>query len=589
MLIRRIALIAAALACTVPCVEAVESVTAGWRHTVVLEDDGSVRAWGEGEWGQLGNGEFVDVDEPVSVLGPDGAGQLSDIVSVSAGMYHTLAIREDGSVWAWGANTFGQLGDGRWGIDASSAVPVRVLGVGGEGYLQGVVAVAGGWDHSVALLEDGTVVAWGSRCHGQLGDGIRDSNDWSAHPVQVLSPSGEGALDAVTALACGAQHTLALRGDGTVVAWGGNDDGQLGRGHLGDIGRMHRLSGSLSWTPEAAGRWSLALEYTYTDASHLETTDRLPLVDEFDGPSLVASEAEADGGMLTGRFSRHADAVEMSATVSYPATVEVGEPVTLELSEILIGSHEGDNDYAREMHLLLVNLNTGQEVRLSVDDALTRSTALPAAVVGPDGESALDDVTSLAAGVYHSLALRADGSVWSWGYNGYAQLGHGTRESIATSEYMQSVVPTQMIGGAQGGEFLTEITAIAAGYETSYALDSAGRAWSCGWNVYGGLGMGVHPNDAYNRGRMQPVSTLVDGERVQIDGLTAIAAGGYHALAIDANGDTLAWGHNGFGQLGDSTRQDRFIPILAGVAAPDVEALAAHEPVVGPAPPSPAV
>jgi len=589
MLIRRIGLVAFAIMITWTYVEAVDSVTAGWRHTVVLDDDGGLRAWGEGAWGQLGNGQFADTDLPVNVLGPDGTGRLTGVVSVSGGMFHTLAIREDGSVWAWGANTFGQLGNGRWGMDAGSAVPVRVLGVDGEGYLQGAVAVAGGWDHSVALLEDGTVVAWGSRSQGQLGDGIRDSSNWSAHPVRVLGPDGEAPLDEVTALACGAQHTLALKQDGTVLAWGCNDDGQLGRGYVGEIGRMHRLSGSLQWTPEVAGRWSFALEYTYTDSSHPDTADHVPLTDEFDGPPLEVGEAEARADRMTGAFRRHADDVEMSATIAYPSAAQVGQPVTIELSEILIGSNDGDNDFVEDMRLLLTNLDSGEQVKLSVDDALTRSTALPAPVVGPDGEGSLDGVTALAAGVYHSLALRADGTVWSWGYNGYAQLGHGTRESIATSEYMQIPTPTQMIGGAKGGEFLTGITAIAAGYENSFALDTEGRAWSCGWNVYGGLGMGVGPDRAYNRGRMQPVSQVADGEPTQVEGLTAIAAGGYHALAINTDGEPLAWGHNGFGQLGDSTRQDRITPVPAGVPAPDAAAFAAREPVIGPAPPSPAV
>ncbi len=590
MMALRLSAIAALMGLTSMSGFAVQQIAAGWRHSVVLDDGGTLRAWGEGRMGQLGSGDFATVDRPTPVVGPGGAGPLGGVVAVAAGAYHTLVVREDGSVWAWGDNTFGQLGDGRWGLDARSAVPVRVLGVGGEGFLQGAVAVAGGRDHSVALLADGTVVAWGARAQGQLGDGVRDCDRWSVHPVQVLAPGGRERLSGVNAIACGAYHTVARLADGTLVAWGGNDEGQLGRGHLAEMGRMYRVSLQLPWTPEAAGRWSIAFSYTYTDPSHRDTADHVELTDEFDGPPLVVGDAAAGPAMLTGSFRRRADYVEMAGTIVYPAGAQFGRPVTLDLSEVLIGSNDGDNDYAQEMRLVLRNLDTGEQVSLSAEDALTRADALPAPVLGPGGEGVLDGVSAFATGVYHTVAVRDDGSVFSWGYNGYAQLGHGTRESIATSAHMQVTTPTQMIGGRQGGEVLADIATVAAGSETSYALERGGRAWSCGWNVYGGLAMGVPPTRANNRGRAQPISTLTDAEPVQIEGLTAIAAGAYHTLAMTETGELLAWGHNGFGQLGDGTRRDRFVPVHPGGPAPDEpDPLAYALQMVGPPPASPAV
>ncbi|MDY0170631.1 MAG: glycosyl hydrolase family 28 protein [Thermoguttaceae bacterium] len=433
---------------------AANRIAAGSRHSVVLDEDGGLLAWGDGRMGQLGNGQFANADRPVAVAGPDGEGRLAGVVAVSAGMYHTLAICEDGSVWAWGNNTFGQLGNGSWGHLEHSALPVQVVGPGGEGHLKDVVAISAGWDHSVALLNDGTVWAWGSRCHGQLGDGLRDSNRLSPHPVHVLGLDGRGMLSGVKALACGAHHTVALREDGTLLAWGGNHDGQLGSGRLGAAGPQH-------------GTW-------------------------------------------------------------------------------------------------------------------------PAPVVGPDGNGALDSVSAVAAGYYHTVALRQDGSVWTWGYNGTGQLGHGTRESVGDSRDLCLATPAQMIGGRQGGKHLAGIVAVAAGYENTYALDSEGRVWACGWNVYGGLGMGTGPIRAYSRARMQPVSKLVEGDFEPIAGRTGIAAGAYHALAAGAEGEFSAWGHNGFGQLGDGTRQDREAAVRVAAIAPDF----VPGPATGPrgqAPPSPAV
>jgi alpha-tubulin suppressor-like RCC1 family protein len=537
-------------------VEAVTMVAAGWRHSVALDDDGRLRAWGEGRMGQTGNGEFAIADRPVTVVGPDGEGALTGVVSVAAGLFHTLAIREDGSVWAWGANSFGQLGNGRWGPDAHSAVPVQVLGLDGEGHLEGAIAVSGGWDHSVALLEDGTVVAWGSRCQGQLGDGLRDSNSWSEHPVRVRGPNGEGRLGGGTALACGAHHTVVLREDGTLLAWGGNFEGQLGRGHTGDRGRMHRVSFELAWTPPTAGHWSIALGYTYTDPSHRDVADRVELVDEFDGPPLeVVTEATAVD-RRTGRFSRDENHVLMRATLTYPARAPVGESVVLELQEILVGLNTADDDFAEEIHLLLTNRETGEQVRLDAGDGTALALARPAPVIGPDGDGVLEDILAVAAGVYHTVALREDGSVWAWGHNSTGQLGDGTRGTTAT--------PVQMAAGEQGEGHLERIAAVAAGFESSYALGEDGRVWACGWNVYGQLGAALPASAATGHPEIRQVVTGSETAG-PLEEITAIAAGTYHALARNASGDLLAWGHNGFGQLGDGTVRDRAsaVPVVA--------------------------
>ncbi len=183
------------------------TVHAGNGFSVALLSEGMVKAWGKNNQGQLGNGTMgTDMPYPVAVSG------LTDVKALSAGDSHVLAVRFDRTVWTWGANTSGQLGDG---TSASRDVPSMV------GQLAGVVAVAAGGGHSLALRDDGTVWAWGGNSQGQLGIGDT-RNRWT--PVQVPGLTG------VAVIACGKDHSLALKCDGTVWAWGSNDKGQLGIG-----------------------------------------------------------------------------------------------------------------------------------------------------------------------------------------------------------------------------------------------------------------------------------------------------------------------------------------------------------------------
>ena len=185
---------------------------------------GTVWAWGENSDGQLGDGMTTDRGTPVQVKGPGGVGFLAGVVAIEAGYFHTVALRSDGTVWAWGNNYNGQLGDG---TTTDRGTPVQVKGPGGVGFLAGVVAIEAGYFHTVALKSDGTVWAWGNNYNGQLGDGTT-TNRWT--PVQVKGPGGASNLTGVVAVDAGYSHTVALKSDGTVWTWGDNGYGQLGDG-----------------------------------------------------------------------------------------------------------------------------------------------------------------------------------------------------------------------------------------------------------------------------------------------------------------------------------------------------------------------
>jgi alpha-tubulin suppressor-like RCC1 family protein len=200
----------------VPGISGITAISAGESHSLALKSDGTVYAWGEGSYGRLGNGDFTSSNVPVQVI------NLSDIKAISAGRLHSLALKSDGTVYAWGNGYEGQLGN-TWYVSApfGSAVPVKAD-------ISGVTAISAGSQHSLALKNDGTVYAWGNGSTGQLGDSfyIFNSPHSTARPVQIKY------LFRVTAIAAGALHSLALRADSLVFAWGGGVAGQLGNGAI---------------------------------------------------------------------------------------------------------------------------------------------------------------------------------------------------------------------------------------------------------------------------------------------------------------------------------------------------------------------
>ena len=182
------------------------AIEAGDGHVVAVRSDGSVFAWGDGNNQTIGDGQGVDRANPVLVSG------LSGITQVSAGGTHTLARRSDGRVLGWGQNTGGRLGDG--------STTVRPLPVFASG-ITTATAVSAGMDHSLVLLADGTVMAFGDNATGQLGLG--DTTPRS-------TPTAIPGLSSVVAVAAGNRYSLALTAAGTVYAFGTNGNGQLGLG-----------------------------------------------------------------------------------------------------------------------------------------------------------------------------------------------------------------------------------------------------------------------------------------------------------------------------------------------------------------------
>ncbi|BAK17762.1 alpha-tubulin suppressor [Solibacillus silvestris StLB046] len=178
------------------------AISAGEYHTLAVDENGQVWAWGRNDYGQIGT-DCNPALAHVQVCG------VSGIIAVAAGDNHSVALKSDGTVWAWGRNTVGQLGNGE--TTDINTNPTAVPG------LSNIVDISAGANHTLALKQDSTsIYAWGFNSSGQLGDGGLESK---LRPIQV-----EG-MNKVKTIAAGNNHSIAIKEDGTVWTWGRHTSG----------------------------------------------------------------------------------------------------------------------------------------------------------------------------------------------------------------------------------------------------------------------------------------------------------------------------------------------------------------------------
>ncbi|OYT93578.1 MAG: hypothetical protein CFE43_02295 [Burkholderiales bacterium PBB3] len=416
--------------------EGFSSLALGGSSGFAVKTDQTLWAWGSNEFGSFGDG---------STLASSALKQVqTGVLQVAAGALNASYVKTDGSLWVAGDNRNGQLGQGELVTRTS---PVLVGG--------GYATVANSPDGTTtwATKADGSLWAWGKNTLGQYGDGTRVS---SATPVQVRSDLG------YTAVSGGGQHAVSINRNGVLAAWGQNSFGQLGLGASTPFTYSAKEVGS-GYQAVAAGLYfTVALK---TDGS-----------------------VWAFGSNTTGALGITTSETCASAPNAVPCA------------------------------------STPQQVGTGF--------------------------TAIAAGPYHVLALKADGTLWAWGDNSAGQLGVASADACQeggnyTSQASVSTLACSRKPLRVGSGF----TAISAGYQHSLALKADGSLWAWGTNYWGYLGNG------------QATGAISAPQQVGM-GYTAIAAGGYASVASKADGTVWAWGQNNTGSLGDGTLVNRLSPSL---------------------------
>ncbi|MGQ8873815.1 RCC1 domain-containing protein [Paenibacillus sp. TSA_86.1] len=586
-------------------------------HGLALRDDGTVWSWGFNDSGQLGLGDYIDHSTPTQVP------NLNNVNKITAGYSHSMALTNSGDIWSWGNNYYGEVGD-------ASAIQKRPNPVKAA-HLKGATDIEAGEMYSYALKKNGSVWSWGNNTYGQLGNGTTTSQPTRvlvsgfSYPVDKDAPSAPAQLrvagktsatavlyweesednhavkeylvysgstlfstlpvdgkslesivnytasglapgqtytftvkakdyqgnvseasNSVTVtteqsftkeMSGGQDHTLVLKTDGSVWAWGSDQSGQIGSDKVYSTKTPTQVSNLSSITAITSGPdYNLALKSDGT----------------------VWAWGSNQSGQLANTNARMSDVPKKIEGIDSVIAIDAGTTHALALKRDGTVWAWGSNFYGE----LGIGNNTSQYAPTKIS-SLTGVKSISAGafysfVIKTDGTiwswgansrgqlangtevnknvptrvTTLSGVENISLGFYHGLALKQDGTVWAWGYNNNGQLGDGTNTSRSTPVRINS---------------LSGISQIATGNFYSLARTS-NVVYSWGQNSYGELG---------NGGRSGSNSP---NQVVSINSVQNIAAGVFHGMAL-SNNNLLTWGYNQDGQLGNGTTTNSYVPV----------------------------
>ncbi|MBK9640029.1 MAG: hypothetical protein IPO72_01725 [Saprospiraceae bacterium] len=404
-----------------------KDIDAGDWHSLGIKKDGTLWAWGYNNFGQLGNGSY-DIKYSPTQIGTD-----STWLKVVAGFEYSIALKSDGSLWAWGRNLDGQLGIG---TQLSQSIPIQIGS--DQNWTQ---AFASGYSHTLAIKTDGSLWAWGENISGQLGNG---SNMYQYNLIQI------GLNTNWIQVGVSPYSSIGLREDGSLWTWGSDNAGQLGNGKF------------------------------YSDTFQSTPNEIICPISNSSCWQQIATGDDA-----------HTIAIKNDGTLWAWGNNRLGQ----------LGNG--------------TNVNQNKPIQIGSES---------------------NWMQVLAAGADYSLALRSDGSLWAWGYNEVGQLGDGTNKDKNT--------PTRI-----GADF--NWVKLSAGLSHNLAIDVLAQLWVWGSNDGGELGDGSYIN--------KNIPTQLGK-----DSWWQVATGWDHSLAIESGGALWSWGYNLYGQLGDGTNITRSTPVRIG-------------------------
>ena len=506
--------------------KSIVSIACGYHHTIALDSNGNVHAWGYNPYGQLGNNTSGNQSNiPINISSP-GFGTLvgKSIVAIACGQHHTVALDSNGNVHAWGNNGEGELGN----LGTISIVPVNISSPGfGSIVGKTIVAIACGQSHTIALDSNGNVHAWGYNPYGQLGNNT--SGNQSNIPINISSSPGYGSIvgKSIVAIACGAYHTYALDSNRNMHAWGYNGSGQLGNNSI-----------TISYIPIQISQTSIfnsSLLPTFTSTIALPTfTNR---------STSITPYILSNGGCGTHKILTPANT---------PAAMQV------------LGNNTN--------HQIGDNSSTYRYTNSPIFLDMTTTAS---------GNVFTSNIVCSASSAYHSAIVLANGSLIVWGRNTYGECGQNTSGVDVAKTSLALVVG------------ITTAAWVACGNGFTIVVMSGGTVKSFGANFNGALGLGTSPSVTSSTTLASAGTSSSSLLIPALTGIQWVVAGDSHCLALDSNQCLWVWGNNANGQLGQgnttsplltptqvSTHANNVIDISAGVSHSMIISTISGNPIV---------
>ena len=542
------------------------SISAGGVHTVAIDEEGKVYTWGYNEFGQPGDGTTTNSVLPICISDKENELKGKRIVDISAGGAHTVALDEEGKVYTWGYNEFGQLGDG---TTTNSTLPICISEKGNELKGKKIVDVSAGYGHTVAIDEEGKIYAWGFNEYGQLGDG---TTTYSVLPICISDKENGLKGKRIVDISAGGGHTVAIDEEGKAYTWGNNEYGQLGDGTTTNSvlpicisDKENELKGKKIVDVSAGYGHTVALDeegkvYTWGDNAvgqlgdgkandivapiHIHSAEPICLTDK---------ENELKRMKTVKVVTEKTEVITEVISLAESGKIyiwEVGDETAIYALPICISDEDTELKGKR-----IVDISAGKNYIVALDeegkvytwgnnevgelgDGTTEESDVPICISDKENELKGKKIISISAGGRYTVALDEEGKVYTWGYNYDGQLGDGTTTN--------SVLPI-CISDKENELKGKKIVDVSAGYGHTVALDEEGKVYTWGNNEYGQLGYVTEDNST------EPICISDKENELKGKKVVKISAGGVHTVALDEEGKVYAWGNNEYGQLGDET------------------------------------